>query len=228
MQLLITTSGERAALGSITCGPEHYTPWRDPYPLGTAELADRLHKDEAAVSQPDILAAAVLDPVRLLDIVHNYVTFMETDEGRTVKSVPRYQQYRAVCKAVDRLLTGRTRREDTDDKDRRGGVIWHTQGSGKSLTMSFLVRKLRTVPGLRKTKIVVITDRTQLQVQLGKTMKLTGETVNITKKITKARQLLAQHGPGIVFVMIQKQQGDANAKPSDDEILEGSGALPPS
>ena len=49
-------------------------------------------------------------------------------------------------------------------KDRRGGVIWHAQGSGKSLTMSFLVRKMRTVPGLRKTKIVIVTDRTQLQI----------------------------------------------------------------
>src|SRR5450756_1409892 len=227
MQLLIASSGERAALGSITSGPEHYAPWRDPYPLSTAELADRLDKDEAAVCQQDILAAAVLQPVRLLDIVHNYVTFMETDDGKTIKAVPRYQQYRAVCKAVDRLLTGRTKREDADGEDRRGGVIWHTQGSGKSLTMSILVRKLRTVPGLRKTKIVVVTDRTQLQVQLSKTMKLTGETVNIAKKITKARQLLAQHGPGILFVMIQKQQGDVNTKPSADDILEGSGALPP-
>jgi type I restriction enzyme, R subunit len=227
IQLLIASSGERAALGSITSGPDHYAHWRDPYPVSTDELADRLGKDEAAVSQQDILASAVLDPVRLLDIVHNYVTFMETDEGRTVKAVPRYQQYRAVSKAVDRLLSGRTRREDADGEDRRGGVVWHTQGSGKSLTMSFLVRKLRTVPGLRKTKIVVVTDRTQLQVQLGKTMRLAGETVDIASKVTKARQLLAQHGPAIVFVMIQKQQGDAQAKISDGDILEGSGALPP-
>jgi hypothetical protein len=227
MQLLIATSGEREAVGSITSGPEHYAPWPDSYPLSTDELVNRLDKDEAAVSQEDILAAAVLDPVRLLDIVHKYVTFMEADDGKTVKAVPRYQQYRAVSKAVDRLLTGRTRREDPDGEDRRGGVVWHTQGSGKSLTMSFLVRKLRTVPGLRKTKVVVVTDRTQLQVQLGKTMQLAGEPVNIAKKITKARQLLAQHGPGIVFVMIQKQQGDTQAKPSDDDIRDGSGALPP-
>jgi type I restriction enzyme R subunit len=227
MQLLIATAGDRAALGSITSGPEHYAPWRDPYPLSRDELASRLGKSQAAISQQDILVGVVLDPLRLLDIVHNYVTFMATDEGKTVKAVPRYQQYRAVSKAVGRLLTGKTKRED-GEKDRRGGVIWHTQGSGKSLTMSFLVRKLRTVHGLRKTKVVVVTDRRQLQDQLSKTLALSREPVTVAKKIAKAQQLLVQHGPGIVFVMIQKQQDDsanAKAKRSDDDIIEGTGAL---
>ena len=229
MQLLIATSGDRAVLGSITSGPEHYAPWRDPYPLSSEEIAHRLGKPAPAVSQQDILVGAVLDPVRLLDIVHNYVTFMSTDEGKLVKAVPRYQQYRAVSRAVDRLLNGKTRREDADGKDRRSGIIWHTQGSGKSLTMSFLVRKLRTVNGLRKTKVVVVTDRKQLQDQLSKTLALSGENVTVAKKVSKARQLLAQHGPGIVFVMIQKQQddsGDGRPKRSDDDIIEAAGALP--
>jgi type I restriction enzyme, R subunit len=228
MQLLIATNGERAALGSITSGPEHYVPWRDPYPLSGEELADRLGKAEAAINQHDMLVSVVLDPVRLLDIVHNYVTFMPTDEGKTIKAVPRYQQYRAVTKAVDRLLNGKTKRQD-GERDRRGGVVWHTQGSGKSLTMSFLVRKLRTVHGLRKTKVVVVTDRKQLQNQLSKTLTLTGETVTVAKKTAKAKQELAQHGPGIVFVMIQKQQDDSGAKTasrSDDDIIEGNVALP--
>ena len=187
MQLLIATSGDKAALGSITSGPQHYAPWRDPYPLAKEELAHRIKKREAAVSQQDILAGVVLHPVRLLDIVHNYVTFMQTDDGKTIKAVPRYQQYRAVSKAIDRLQTGQTKQQD-GKKDRRGGVIWHTQGSGKSLTMSFLVRKMRTVPGLRKTKIVIVTDRTQLQGQLSKTMELAGEKADTTKKMVQARR----------------------------------------
>ncbi len=221
MQLLIATSGDKAALGSITSGPQHYAPWRDPYPLSIEELAHRLKKREAAVSQQDILAGVVLHPARLLDITHNYVTFMQTDDGKTIKALPRYQQYRAVCKAVDRLQTGKTRLQD-GAKDRRGGVIWHTQGSGKSLTMSFLVRKMRTVPGLRKTKIVIVTDRTQLQDQLSKTMELAGEKVDIATRIARARRILSQHGPGIVCVMIQKQQDpEAKAKLKDDDIIEG-------
>jgi type I restriction enzyme R subunit len=222
MQLLIATSGDKAALGSITSGPQHYAPWRDPYPLSTEELAHRLKKREVAVNQQDILAGVVLHPARLLDVIHNYVTFMHTDDGKTIKALPRYQQYRAVCKAVDRLEAGKTKQQD-GAKDRRGGVIWHTQGSGKSLTMSFLVRKMRTVPGLRKTKIVIVTDRTQLQGQLSKTLELAGEKVDITRKMVQARRLLSQHGPGIVCVMIQKQQDDDEMKKNlkDADILEG-------
>ena len=110
MQLLVATCGDRAMLGSITSGPEHYAPWRDPYPLTKDELAQRLKKRQSAVTPQDILAGVVLHPYRLLDIVHNYVTFMQTDEGKTVKVVPRYQQYRAVCRAVERLATGKTRK----------------------------------------------------------------------------------------------------------------------
>ena len=149
----------RAVLGSITSGPEHYAPWRDPYPLTRRRARRRLEKAEAAVTQQDILAGAVLHPTRLLDIVHNYVTFMRPTTAGRVKAVPRYQQYRAVSQGGRppraRPDAGAGRRE----KDQRGGIIWHTQGSGKSLTMTFLVRKMRTVPGLRKTKIVVVTDR---------------------------------------------------------------------
>ena len=212
VQLLVATSGEVAVLGSVSSQADHYAPWRDPYPLTRDELARRMGKAEATLTQQDILTEAVLHPVRLLDIVHNYVTFMTTSSGRTIKVVPRYQQYRAVSRAVERLEHRPTRAQDRaaggEGKDRRGGIIWHTQGSGKSLTMSFLVRKMRTVPGLQKTKIVVVTDRTQLQKQLSETMALANEPVNVAKKISRAQQLLSRHGPGLVFVMIQKQQDE--------------------
>lgn len=222
MQLMVATCGDRAVLGSITSGPEHYTPWRDPYPLTKDELAQRLKKRQSAVSPQDILVGVVLHPYRLLDIVHNYVTFMQTDEGKMVKVVPRYQQYRAVCRAIERLLTGKTRKED-GHQDRRGGIIWHTQGSGKSLTMTFLVRKLRVTPGLKTTKVVVVTDRTQLQGQLSETMELSGEKVDTAKKVRQARAMLSRHGPGVVFVMIQKQQDVEARKPKadgDDELTD--------
>jgi len=222
MQLLIATGGDKAVVGSITSAPQHYAPWRDPYPLTEEELAHRLRKRQSTVSQQDILAGVVLHPVRLLDIVHNYVTFMQTDDGKTIKAVPRYQQYRAVSKAVERIQTGKTKQQD-GTKDRRGGVIWHTQGSGKSLTMSFLVRKMRTVSGLRKAKIVIVTDRFQLQDQLSKTLELAGEKVDTAKKMVQARRLLSQHGPGIVCVMIQKQPDDPEMKKNlkDADIVEG-------
>ena len=150
---------------------------------------------------------------------------MQADDGKTIKAVPRYQQYRAVSKAVDRIQTGKTKQQDGTE-DRRGGVIWHTQGSGKSLSMTFLVRKMRTVPGLRRTKIVIVTDRSQLQHQLSKTLELSGEKVDTARKMIQARRLLSQHGPGIVCVMIQKQQDDAEIVENlkDADIIEGKAA----
>ncbi len=215
VQLTVATCGDRARLGSLTSDAEHYEMWRDPYPATREELAQRLGKREAAVSPQDILASVVLHPSRLLDIVHNYVTFMQTDEGKTVKVVPRYPQYRAVCKAIKRLQTSATKAQD-GYADRRGGIIWHTQGSGKSLTMTFLVRKLRVTPGLAGTKVVVVTDRTQLQRQLGATMQLAGEKTATAKKVAHAKALLSKHGPGLVFVMIQKQQDVEARKASGD------------
>ena len=92
--------------------------------------------------------------------------------GRTVKVVCRYQQFRAVQLAVQRMRTGKTRAED-GEQDRRGGIIWHTQGSGKSLTMVFLIRKMSSDPKLRRFKVVVVTNRRDLQKQLSDTAVLT-------------------------------------------------------
>lgn len=223
VQLTVATCSDRARLGTITSGPEHYATWRDPYPLTRDELAARLGKPAEAVTAQEVLAAGVLHPERLLDIVHNFTLFM-TEDGRTVKVAPRYQQYRAVCKAVERLRTGKTRAQD-GYADRRGGIVWHTQGSGKSLTMVFLVRKMRATPDLRAFKVVVVTDRTDLQDQLARTAQLTGETVEVAKRIKQVKKLLARRGPGIVFAMIQKQQ-DVEARKAGDDVLSHKQAPP--
>nr|BFE82579.1 hypothetical protein GCM10020093_051800 [Planobispora longispora] len=198
VQLTVATSGEDAKLGTFTAKLEHYVPWRDPYPLTTAQLAEKLGKGEKQLSKQEILAAGVLEPANLLNIVHNFVTFMTTDEGVTVKVAPRYQQFRAVERTVQRLLHG--------EPGRRGGIIWHTQGSGKSLTMTFLVRRLRSIAELAHYKVVVVTDRTQLQSQLSETMQLSNEKLDVAKNSARARTLLGRTGPGLVFVMIQKNQ----------------------
>ncbi|WP_435244456.1 type I restriction endonuclease subunit R [Streptomyces sioyaensis] len=220
-QLTVATCGNQALLGTFTSGPGHYAVWRDPYPVTKPELASMLGKSEAAVSEQDVLAAGVLHPRRLLDIVRNFVVFMEVaaDDGssRRAKIAPRYQQYRAVCKSVDRLLSGKTLAED-GDSDRRGGIIWHTQGSGKSLTMVFLVRKMRSTPGLGHFKVVLITDRTQLQKQLSETAKLADEKPDVVKRSKGVPGVLSRKGPGMVFVMIQKQVDATKTKGSGDTL----------
>ena len=90
--------------------------------------------------------------------------------------------------------------------DRRGGIIWHTQGSGKSLTMVFLVKKLRTIPELRRFKVVVVTDRTDLEDQLSETAKLAGQVMRVARSADTARTHLGRQEPDLVFVMIQKLQ----------------------
>ncbi|GAA1775143.1 type I restriction endonuclease subunit R [Actinomadura chokoriensis] len=212
VQLTAVSSGEDAKLGTITSRYEHYVPWRDPYPMTREDLGDRFDKPADAVSRQEILAAVLFDKARLLDIVHNYVTFMVTDDGKTIKAAPRYQQFRAVDRAVRRLRTGETKQQD-GERDRRGGIVWHTQGSGKSLTMTFLVRKLRASDDLKHFKVVVVTDRTQLQDQLSKTMELSNEKTDVAKSGARARTLLGKHGPGLVFVMIQKHGDGGGSGP---------------
>ena len=143
-QLLIATSFDEARVGSVGAAFRHYAAWktvvgaRRPGHRGRGGAA----LGKAQLSEQERLVAGLLRPAHLLDVVRHFMLFMAVD-GQTIKSVCRYQQYRAVNRAIQRLRTGKTRRQD-GEHDRRGGIVWHTQGSGKSLTMVFLVRKLRT------------------------------------------------------------------------------------
>jgi type I restriction enzyme R subunit len=110
--------------------------------------------------------------------------------------VARYQQYRAVQDTLARLTTGATRQQD-GESDRRGGIIWHTQGSGKSLTMVFLVRAMRSHPDLTGFKVVVVTDRRDLQKQLAETAELTGGTVHTATSVARTRERLKAQGKAL-------------------------------
>ena len=208
-QLLIATSFDEARVGSVGATFRHYSAWKTvvgPDGQGTeAEMAATLGK--AQLSEQERLVAGLLRPAHLLDVVRHFMLFMAAD-GQTVKSVCRYQQYRAVNRAIQRLRTGKTRRED-GEHDRRGGIVWHTQGSGKSLTMVFLMRKLRTDALLRRFKVVVVTDRHELERQLSETATLTGQSVLRATSANDLKNQLRRHGPDIVFGMIQKQRGEA-------------------
>lgn len=213
-QLLVATSFDEARAGSLGAAFRHYAAWKTVAGAAgastEAEAAAALGK--AAISEQERLVAGLLAPANLLDVVRHFTVFMTAD-ATTVKAVCRYQQYRAVTRAIERLRTGKTRLQD-GEHDGRGGIVWHTQGSGKSLTMVFLIRKLRTDPQLRRFKVVVVTDRTDLEDQLSGTAALTGETVEAASSTEGLRRLLRRKGPGLVFGMIQKQRGgDAAGEP---------------
>src|SRR5690606_27450784 len=109
------------------------------------------------------LLAGLFHCDHFLDIIQNFLIY-EPIDGRLIKKVARYQQYRAVNKVIERLKTGTTRKE-------KSGVVWHTQGSGKSLTMVMLAVKMRRDPELQQYKLVFVTDRTQLDSQLSTTFR---------------------------------------------------------
>jgi type I restriction enzyme R subunit len=219
-QFVVATCFERALVATFTSDAEHFVEWKTTEPTPEEEVKAAL--EVAELSSQQRLAAGMLAPERLLDIVRHFTLFMPIG-ARTVKVVARYQQYRAVHRAIERLATGRTRAQD-GESDRRGGIIWHTQGSGKSLTMVFLVRAMRTYHQLVRFKVVVVTDRTDLQKQLSDTADMTGETVQVAKSVAKVRELLATPGKGLVFAMIQKYR-NPQVRKDDDAALKSLGVL---
>lgn len=204
-QFVVSTYGESARVATFTADPEHFLEWKDPAPLSEAELAEMLGKAPGELSGQETLVAGMLRPANLLDIVRHFTLFMQLG-GSTIKIVARYQQYRATRRALDRLRTGKTRKQD-GEVDRRGGLVWHTQGSGKSLMMVFLVRAMRSDLALRRFKIVVVTDRTDLEKQLFETAALSGDVLERANSVGQLKKLLGEYGPGLVFAMIQKYRG---------------------
>ena len=201
-QFMVSTFFHEARVATIGASYDHYMGWKDTSPVPTAEVGAELGVDE--LSSQQTLIAGMLRKEHLLDIVQNFTLFRQ-DEGSTVKIVGRYQQFRAVHRAVRRLQTGQTRRQH-GEFDLRGGIVWHTQGSGKSLTMVFLVRRMRTLTALRKFKIVVVTDRIDLERQFGPTADLTGETVRPVGSAEDLKAALAEEGSDLVLTMLQKYQ----------------------
>lgn len=199
VQLLIATSYDQARVGCIGAALEHYAQWKTTVgPDGTGDVVGQ--------SEQQRLVAGMLTPAHLLDILRHFLLFM-TVGSQTIKTVCRYQQYRAVTRAMQRLRTGQTRLQD-GEFDRRGGIVWHTQGSGKSLTMVFLLRRMRTDLALRRFKVIMITDRKDLQRQLSETAALTGDVVEVAGNAGAVRRLVSRKGPGLIFATIQKYRGD--------------------
>jgi len=152
-------------------------------------------------SSQQVLLAGVFSPANLLDLIRSFIVF-DTVDGKTIKKVARYQQYRAVHKAIARLKTAGSKRD-------RGGVVWHTQGSGKSLTMVFTAARMRRDPALRDYKLVFVTDRTTLDNQLTGTFKrCQDETVYHAASIAELKDLLRKDSSDLVTCMLQKFQDD--------------------
>lgn len=225
VQLLIASSYDEARVGCIGAGFAHFSQWKTVVgPDGSgSEQAVAEQLGTAKLSEQERLVAGMLTPAHLLDLIRHFMLFMQVG-GQTIKTVCRYQQYRAVNRTVTRMKHGQTRLEH-GESDQRGGIVWHTQGSGKSLTMVFLVRKMRTDTQLRRFKIIVVTDRKDLQSQLAATATLSGELPEVASNIEGVKALARRQGPGLVFATIQKyrnpeqDEDGAAARPAQDAAL---------
>jgi type I restriction enzyme, R subunit len=189
--MVIRSSGIEADYGTITSGEEHYYAWKTLSPADDTALA--------GMNAQQQLIAGMLDRANLLQILRTSSVFMDTDSGQRVKVVCRYQQFRAANRLLQRLRGGKTALE-------RSGVVWHTQGSGKSLTMVFVARMLRVSLDLSDYKIVLVNDRQDLEEQLGETAALIGGRVNVIESSHELRQHLATDSSDLNMVMVHKFQ----------------------
>ena len=193
-QFVIATCRNEAKFGTITTHSEkHFYRWSDPFPRSVEEL----DHGSGAPNDQQRLVAGMLDKQNLLDIIRTFTLFSTSNKGELIKIVGRHQQFRAVKKATKLLLEGTTPRQ-------RSGIIWHTQGSGKSLTMMFMVREMYRHASLSKWKVVFVTDRTQLEQQLGETGQSIGFTVKVANSVVKLKELLRSDSSDLVMAMIHK------------------------
>ena len=162
-QISIAIARDVAKFGTTLTPARQWAEWKDPYTLTLDALTAQLGRTPTG---QDILLAGLLAPANLLDLMRNFVMF-ETVDGRRIKKLARYQQFVAVGKAIERIRTA-------VNPQRRGGVIHHTQGSGKSLTMVFLATKLRRLPEAENPTLVIVTDRNDLDDQITAQFKRSG------------------------------------------------------
>jgi len=186
-----------AYVGTISSKLNHYLEWKDPYPAKKEEIQGLEDNGQ------NLFVQGLLEKRNLLDVIRNFILF-ETDSGITIKKVARYQQFRAVNKAIIRLMEGK-------DALTRGGVVWHTQGSGKSLTMVMLARKIKRTKALSDATIVVVTDRIDLDKQIYDTFIRTLAKITTPERadrISTMKELLTKAQSKIIMTTIQKFESD--------------------
>ena len=193
-QFVVATCRQEAKFGTITTHSEkHFYRWSDPYP----RTVNDLQHGSGSPNDQRRLVAGMMDKDNLLDLIRTFTLFSTDDKGQSIKIMGRYQQFRAVKLAVKRLLEGTSPRG-------RSGIIWHTQGSGKSLTMMFMVREMYRHAQLSDWKVVFVTDRTQLEGQLSETSRSIGFTVKTANSILELKKLLRTDTSDLVMAMIHK------------------------
>ena len=231
-EALMVSDGTEARIGALTSGREWFKPWR----TITGETLAGPHMTELQV-----MLEGVFEPSRFLAMVRDFIAFDDDGSGALVKKMAGYHQFHAVKVAVDETLRAAKlqraevrvaeeagwyeagRKPGGELGDRRIGVVWHTQGSGKSLTMAFYAGAIVREPAMENPTVVVLTDRNDLDDQLFGTFSrcqdLLRQPPTQAESRADLRSKLSVNAGGIVFTTIQKffpeEKGDTHPTLSD-------------
>jgi len=208
-EVLAISDGLETRFGSITANREWFLPWRT---VEGEELAP------ATMTQLEVLIRGLFAKERFLRYIRHFVVFEEGRGGQLSKKLAGYHQFHAVAKAVEATINA-----SRPSGDKRAGVVWHTQGSGKSLTMAFYAGSIILHPAMENPTLVVITDRNDLDDQLFGTFARCHELLRQkpmqARDRAHLRELLQVAAGGVVFTTIQKflpeQRGDSFPNLSD-------------
>lgn len=214
-QVCVGLNRREGLYGAILTNPDFYARYR---------LQENEHATVMALlgkdpSEQDQLLWALFEPSRFLQLITHFVLF-ETRDGKTTKKLPRYQQWRAVRKTVERLSATKP----------MGGVVWHTQGSGKSLTMALLARMLRAdSAGLNNPTVLVLTDRKDLDKQIFDTFHAVGLKAIQAVSVDGLVKMLSNDYGSVFTSTVQKFQENEQASDhpdtasnEEDDILQAS------
>src|SRR6056297_3465293 len=195
-QLLVAAWGDSASSAAVGAPAQAFKGWKDPYPADKDSLKELLGKEPTG---QDILLFSLFKKNRFLDIIRNFIVFEDKGNSK-VKMAARYQQYRAVQKAIERIKKA----ESLED---RNGTVWHTQGSGKSLTMLFLALKLRRMEEIGNPTMLIVTDRVDLDEQISGTFKKCGFPNPIRAgSVKELKDLLSSEAGRTIMTTIHKFQ----------------------
>ncbi len=216
-ELMVVSDGTEARAGTLTAGWEWFKPWR----TTTGEAVAEEHE-----LQLQVLLEGMFEKRRFLDLMRDFIVFEDDGSGALAKKMAGYHQFHAVLFAVQETLRaaqeqetltraaepraayGDERRHGGDAGDRRVGVVWHTQGSGKSLTMAFYAGRIVREPDMANPTIVVLTDRNDLDDQLFGTFSRCHDLLRQPPMQAESRDDLRQKlnvsAGGVVFTTIQK------------------------
>ncbi len=193
-EVLVTSDGQKARIGSLTAGPEWFKTWPT---IDTEEPV-------ASILELETLIRGVFDKQRFLDMLQSFVLFEDdTDSDRVYKILAGYHQFHAARQALQRTIEA-----TQEEGDRRVGVVWHTQGSGKSFTMLFYSGLVISSPAMNNPTLVVLTDRNDLDDQLFGQFQRCSEILRQTPiqadSVDHLRELLQVNSGGVIFTTVHK------------------------